>query len=104
MKKQYTVKERNEWEGETFNYVLLLTEDELKIVTEKCEKFGDGSLSVKETNHSDEDIKKMNDASDNSYMSFISAYKLKPGALENWDEFGDCFYKGNGLEKLKTLE
>lgn len=33
-------------------------------------------------------------------MKFIWTYELEPDALENWKEFGDCFYKGLGLKKL----
>jgi len=102
MKKQFTVTERNDWEGETFNYVLNLTEKEAKEVAEKCEQFGDGSLSISETNYTDIDIEKMNKASSNCYMDFIAKYELKEHALKNWKEFGDCFYKGVGLEKNKT--
>ncbi|MDX1365476.1 MAG: hypothetical protein R3243_14795 [Arenibacter latericius] len=97
MRKQFTVKERNQWEGETFNYVVDLTEDEAKEVAEKCKQFGNGTLSIKQTDYSDEEIKKMNDASLNCYMDFIARYELKD--LKTWSEFGDCFYKGVGLDK-----
>lgn len=99
MTKQFTVKERNDWEGETFNYVIDITEDEAKEVADKCKQFGDGSLSIKQTDYTNEDIKKMNEDSSNCYMDFIARYELKLNALKNWTEFGDCFYKGVGLEK-----
>ncbi len=104
MKKQITVKERNEWEGETFNYVLLVTPEEEQQIRIKCEELGDGSLSVKESNLSDEDIRRMDDASNNSYMDFIAPYRLNEGALDEWKEFGDCFYKGVGLTRLDSIQ
>lgn len=103
MKKQITVNERNDWEGETFNYVLLVTPKEENQIREKCTKYGDGSLTVRETNYTDENIKEMNAASNNGYMDFIAPYELKKDALKNWKEFGLCFYKGVGLTKLKAL-
>jgi hypothetical protein len=103
MKKQITVKERNSWERETFNYVIYVTPEEASQIREKCEKYGDGSLTVQESNYTDEEIKKMNTASSNGYMDFIAPYRLNDKAVENWEEFGDCFYKGVGLTKLKAL-
>lgn len=103
MKKQITVKERNSWEGETFNYVIYVTPEEEIQIREKCEKYGDGSLTVHETNYSDEEIRKMDAASSNRYMDFIAPYELNENALKNWKEFGNCFYKGVGLTKLKAL-
>ena len=100
MKKQYTVKENNDHEGETFNYVLDLTEDEAKIIAEKCEKLGDESLSIKETNYTEEQINEIDNLSNNEYMAFIRKYELEDDALENWEEYGDCFYKGTGLTKI----
>lgn len=98
--KQITVTENNNWEGETFNYVLLVTEEQESIIREKANKYGDGTLQVKETNYTEDDIKKMNSASSNSYMKFIDFYKIEKDALEKWSSFGDCFYKGLGLERL----
>ena len=100
-KKQITVRERNDCEGETFNYVIRVTKYEQEQIIEKCEKFGDETLSISETNYTNDDIKKINNLSNNLYMSFIALYELSKDALDNWVEFGDCFYKGNGLNKLK---
>jgi hypothetical protein len=58
---------------------------------------------VQETNYTDEEIKKMDAASGNGYMDFIAPYELRQNSLKNWEEFGDCFYKGVGLTKLKAL-
>jgi len=103
MKKQITVKERNNWEGETFNYVIYVTPEEESQIREKCEMYGDGSLTVQESNYTDEDIKKIDASSSNGYMALIAPYKLNEKAIENWEKFGDCFYKGVGLTKLKAL-
>ena len=103
MKKQITVKERNDWEGETFNYVIYVTPKEESQIREKCEKYGKGSLTVQETNYTNEEIKKINATSSNEYMAFIAPYKLNDKSVVNWEEFGDCFYKGVGLTKLKAL-
>jgi len=104
MKKQITVTERNNWEGETFNYVIYVTPEKENQIREKCNKLGNGSLTVQETNYTDDDIKKMNAASKNGYMDFIAPYKLNDKAIDEWKEFGDCFYKGIGLTKISMLE
>ena len=103
MQKQFTVKEVNDSEGETFNYILLITDELAKIISEKAEELGEDSLTISETNYTDEDIIKMNKASNNTYMDFIAPYRLNETSLDNWEEFGDCFYKGVGLTKLKEL-
>jgi len=103
MKKQITVKERNEWEGETFNYVIYVTPEEEIQIREKCDKLGETSLTVQETDYTDEDLKRMNLTSRNGYMAFIAPYELNKDALKKWKKFGDCFYKGVGLTKLKVL-
>ena len=100
MKKQYTVTEENDHEGETFNYVLELTEREAAVIEMKCKMYGDETLSISETNYTQEDINKIDDLSNNSYMSFIAKYELDNDALGDWEEYGDCFYKGCGLTKI----
>lgn len=101
--KQYTITERNNHEGETFKYVVDLTDEEFETTKSKCQKFGNNTLSIEITNHIVESIAELNSQVDNGYMNFIAAYELKDGALENWEEFGDCFYKGVGLDK-KVIE
>lgn len=100
MKKQYTVKEVNRWENETFNYVLQLTEEEVIVIKKKIKELGQGSLSIEQTDFSIKEIARMDKFSGNSYMNFIWTYQLEENALEKWKEFGDCFYKGVGLKKL----
>lgn len=100
LKSQYTVTEKNSWENETFNYVLMLTSEEAGIIYDKIEKLGEGTLSISKTDYTPREIFRMNNASGNSYMSFIWTYELKEDALNNWKEMGDCFYKGVGLNKL----
>lgn len=104
IKKQFTVKEENQWEGETFNYVLMLTEDELDCIKTKIEDLGEGNLTIKSSSWSCDDVFKMNRMSSNCYMAFIGFYELKDGALERWIEFGDCFYKGVGLQRVDSLK
>lgn len=103
MKKQYTVKEINDWEGEIFNYVLLLDDNEVNVITEKINTIGDEFLSIEETSLSDNDVSLLNKYSNNSYMDFFQICKLEENALENWKVYGDCFYKRNGLIKVKCL-
>lgn len=100
MKKQITVIEENDHEGEIFNYVIYVTDEEEQQIREMCDEFGDELLTVSETNYTEEDIDKINNSSSNSYMDFIALYELNENALDEWEEFGDCFYKGCGLTKI----
>lgn len=102
MKNQYTIKEVNQWENETFNYVVQLTEEEAAIVNQKCQELGQGTLTMYKTDYTLKDIVRTNNASGNGYMSFMWTYELQEGALDKWEEFGDCFYKGVGLNKLSN--
>lgn len=104
MKKQYTIREDNEWEGEIFNYVVYLTVSEMSEILEKCNKYGDDTLTIKETNYTNEEITKLNKKSGNTYMDFIAPYALIENAIADWEEFGYLFYKGNGLIRLNKLE
>jgi hypothetical protein len=101
MIKQFTVEEKNHWERETFNYVFKATEEQAAEIKLKCKKIGKGDLSIKETSFSINQIKKMNNASGNSYMDFIATYELQKNAIDNWTDRGDCFYKGNGLNRIE---
>lgn len=104
MKKQYVITEKNQWEGETFKYVLYLSDDEVKLIEQKMEEYGRGALSIEPSDFDDGQIRDLNKLSDNCYMDFIAAYKLEDSALADWKNFGDCFYKGVGLIKLRELE
>jgi hypothetical protein len=104
MKKQITVEERNDWENETFNYVIHVTPEEEIEIREKSDRLGGGSLTVQETNYTDKEIEKMESESSNGYMSLIAPYELNKDALKHWEEHGDCFYKGVGLTRLESLE
>jgi hypothetical protein len=104
MKTQITVTERNPWEGETFNYVLYVTEKEKKVIKQKIANQQEETLSLKDSNYDEKTIEEMNLASNNEYMDFFAIYKLEKNALRNWKDYGDCFYKGVGLEKCATLE
>lgn len=105
MKKQFTVKEKNEWENETFNYVLLITPKEAILIQEKINELEfEEEISISETNYTNEDIKKINNTSNNCYMDFIAPYKLQENAIIDWEDRGDLFYKGSGMNRLKELE
>jgi len=99
---QITVTEKNSWEGETFSYILdNITETELKLI-----KGGLGNVSnVKideNTSFTKEEVEKLNDKSNNTYMARYQFNELKPFVYTktdlNW--YDDVFYKGVGLERL----
>lgn len=100
MKQQYIITERNDWEKETFSYVMNLSPIQYKkfcntlllLDKNKC-------LSIKESSYTQEDIDKINEKSNNTYMRRIGFYTLdKDFAFHKWKEFGQFFYKGLGLK------
>jgi hypothetical protein len=99
-KNQYTITENNEWEGETFNYVIDLTEDDVDKIQQKIEHFEIDSLTIRKTDFTVEQIRTILDMSRNSYMDFIGKYELLDGILDNWTNEEDVFYKANGLKKI----
>lgn len=107
--KQYTVKERNQWENETFNYVLMLSEEQVEQIKSKLDEFQENEdyeelyIDIFETDITDRDISLINMLSDNNYMALVGAYKLEENAIENWIEPQDLFYKGVGLKQVSSI-
>lgn len=104
MKKQYTITENNEWELETFSYVMNLTEDEATMIKTKIESIEQCSecLSISQSELSENDLSLINRYFRNSYMDRIGFYEFESGdTLKNWKEFGQLFYKGVGLKRVK---
>ena len=100
--KQYEIEERNDWEGETFSYIVELTEEQFN----KIQKLFEGDefeevCSISECDYTKEQVDLINDKSSNSYMDRIAFYKLDPETdLEN-SEYNDFPYKGNGLIRIR---
>lgn len=95
--KQITVTEENDWEGETFSYILEVDEKMLSKIKEGLKDVD--CIEIEEnTSHTKEDVKKYNKISSNSYadrFQFCKIEKLPKGKFKWYD---DVFYKGKGLE------
>lgn len=95
---QIRVIENNEWEGETFSYVLQVTPElaqEIQdLFDEDDEDFWDMELN---TSYTPEQVEMLNKHSSNSYMDYINFYTIPDGAQID----KDMFYKGAGLNKVK---
>lgn len=97
---QLTVTEHNSWEGETFNYILNNISDELATKIENfCEKYSCSQIPAtyevkRNTEHTRDSIKVLNENSNNGYMWLYGFYKLP----ENPNFENDTlFYKGGSL-------
>ena len=121
---QYTITEENDWEGETFSYVMDLTDEEFNYINDRIGSID--ALSIEPTTHTKESVKIINDHSDNSYKDRINFYKFKDDLFEmirkgcdfidndpeseDTDEeksdlkesilYDEIFYKGKGLIKI----
>lgn len=99
--KQYEITEENDWEGETFGYIVMLTEKQAKQIEQRFEEINDGEeiLSIEESNYDQKTVDLINKKSKNSYMNRLGFYTLNPTVdLTNFD-YNDFPYKGNGLTK-----
>lgn len=102
---QITVKERNDWEGETWNYILDVEPEVVDII--KNEFRGRSDIEVyEETEYTQEEIDQLNGRSDNTYMDEYGFYEpLTAGKLLylkdiNGDLYDDVFYKAKGLKRV----
>ena len=101
---QYTITEHNDWEGESFSYIMLLTEEQADIIKRQINVGLEEELEIEETSYTQEDVEKINKASENTYMDRIGFYKFREWAsLDNWEEGVGVFYKAVGLERVKDL-
>jgi len=99
---QITVVEKNHWEGETFNYILHVTEDEYNKIKKYCDNISGkvpATYSVLEnTKYTMEEVKELDAKSKNGYMDEYAFYKLP----EKVDFCSDTvFYKSGVLIKIK---
>lgn len=95
---QIRVIEHNDWEGETFSYVLQLSQEQAEYIQKSVEDYWGEFWEVEmNTNYTSEQVELLNKHNDNGYMDYINFYTIPDGA--QIDE--DLFYKGAGLNKVK---
>lgn len=121
--KQYTITEENDWEGETFGYIMDLTDDEVALITKGLTE--SEFHSIEQSSHTPEDVALVNKHSDNSYMPRLGFYEFKEPLVDmiadndacidgddDYDEIekeeqkeqfltNEVFYKGAGLNRIK---
>lgn len=93
--KQVTITERNEWEGETFSYILNL--DDETILEFKKGLQDHSNVKIEEnTNYTKELVENLNNGSNNNYMDrFQFVVFEKPNYDFDWYE--DIVYKAVGF-------
>jgi len=102
MKKQYTITEDNEYEYETYGYILYLTSEQAKSVedkiAEKCPK--DKEISIEQTFYTKKEVDLINKHNLNYLLPRLDFYEFETETtLEDWKDYEDLFYKGSGLKK-----
>lgn len=97
--KQITITERNDWEGETFSYILNLNDEE--ILDFKNGLKNNSNVKIEEdTNFTKDQIKELNNKSSNNYMWRYQFVEFKkPNYDFNWYE--DIVYKAVGFTRIK---
>lgn len=99
---QVTITEINEWEGETFSYILDVNEDILSQLKEGL-KSSDVVTIEENTTFTTDDVDNTNSTSSNSYMDRIGFYEIRNTDFKKFDDFEfyeDLIYKGVGLKKI----
>jgi hypothetical protein len=97
---QIKITEHNDWEGETFNYIIDVTPNTLSLL-ELGLKNRENVTITKNTEYTPEAVEILNKESDNSYMAAYGFYKIKTLPTNDFDYYEDVIYKGKGLELIK---
>jgi hypothetical protein len=103
MKKQWTITENNDHEGETFGYILLLSQLEADTIRMWInDKDPDGEMySIEQTSYRPELVTTINDHCDNTYLPRLNwcCINFEMSEINEMDEY-ELFYKHNGLTIL----
>jgi len=121
--KQYTITEYNDWEGETFGYIMDLTDDEVALITKGLAE--SEFHSIEPSSHTPEDVALVKKHDTNGYMDRLGFYEFKKSLVDmiadndacidgddDYDEIekeeqkeqfltNEVFYKGAGLNRIK---
>lgn len=125
--KQYTITEYNDWEGETFGYIMDLTDDEVALITKGLAE--SEFHSIEPSSHTPEDVALVKKHDTNGYMDRLGFYEFKEpledminsetDRIKGYEGYTDdetllkytklvtsilefdIFYKGLGLKRIK---
>jgi len=72
---QYTITEENDWEGESFGYIMDLTSEEFEFIQTNIKD--SQCLTIEKSDYSKKEVKLVNQHSENTYMPRLGFYKFK---------------------------
>lgn len=94
---QVRVIEHNDWEGETFSYVLEVSQDIADKLVEILDEYDSDEWELEtNTSYTKEEVDNLNRHVDNGYMDYIGFYEIPEGETIEID----LFYKANRLIEL----
>lgn len=99
---QYTITEVNDWEGETFGYIVNITEDTFQRVSDILQEIsdsGEAEVSIASSSYTPEQVELVNNHSSNTYMERLGFYEIT-NSLTSTD-YSNFPYKGNGLKRVR---
>lgn len=97
---QVTITEKNDWEGETFSYIMEVNAETLSLIKKGLANCS--AIKVQEnTIFTPDEVDKLNAASRNTYMPRFAFYELEPLPEKEFNWYDDVFYKGKGLKLIK---
>lgn len=94
---QVTITEENDWEGETFSYILYIPRKTAFKIEEAFKSDYEVTIDYP-TKYTEAKVKNINKMSKNTYMDRIGFYKLDKLPKGKFDWYEDIFYKGKGLK------
>jgi len=97
---QITVTDHNDWEKESFSFILEVSENTSYLI--KSQESFQMKVDLN-TNFTELEVNIINKSSNNGYMDRIGFYEILPQkVLQVIDSlYENIFYKGNGLVKIK---
>lgn len=94
--KQYTITEENDWEGETFGYIMDLTDDEVALITNGLAE--SEFHSIEPSNYTPEQAALVNKHDTNGYMPRLGFYAFKKSLVDMIAELDDWSWPGDFAE------
>lgn len=103
MKTTYEIKEYNDWEGETFSYIVELEDKQFLTIKERFENcpIMTECCSINPISINDKEIKLINKHSTNSYMNRMNKCTINENINLSNFEYAEFPYKMNGMKEIK---
>jgi len=100
---QYTITEENDWEGETWRYIVRLAPEDYKILKKLIDQQEEARYSIEKTAYTWSTVEQLNKLATTDYMDAIGFYSFKVGRpyFDTQERVNSVFYKAGGLTRIE---